>query len=542
MSAFRSFLTAVDPRVVAVVVIVITIYYLSRRGSQQKLNEDTQNGKYKLPPMAKGGLPVLGHAVQFGTDPINFLTKCYVEYGEVFSINLLGKTCTYLVGPKPAPIFFASKNDDLNAEDVYANLTVPVFGPGVAYDVPNNVFAEQKRLVKTGMGKARMALFPAMVAEEASAYLAERWGSMLGGLEDGKFAVEEDLFEAMAEVIVLTASRCLHGKEVRAKLAQSGMAAHVLGEMDKGFTPEAWLLPPWLPLPSFYRRDVAHKRLKSLFVECLEERKRKYETEGCPDGVPDLGGAETSDDGDPNVDVVDALLYVKYRDGTKLQVDEAAGMLIALLLAGQHTSSTTISWLLYHLALLPDLQEELYKEQEEVYRRFKEADTGTPFGVDQLEEMDLLGSCLKETLRMHPPLMTMMRTVRTPQVYNDMVVPRDHCICVSPTVNHRLPDGRWVDTDTFNGHRFMATSHTKSLSEGGGYEYVPFGAGRHRCIGEQFATVQIKTVVSVILREYEITADKFPETDYTTMIHIPKHPREVRLRRRDQKKFAVGAA
>ena len=52
---------------------------------------------------------------------------------------MVGKTFTYLVGPNTAAQFVNSKNADLNAEEVYGKLVTPVFGEGVAYDVPNHV-------------------------------------------------------------------------------------------------------------------------------------------------------------------------------------------------------------------------------------------------------------------------------------------------------------------------------------------------------------------------------------------------------------------
>ena len=64
---------------------------------------------------------------------------CVFQYGPVVSFTMVGKTFTYLLGSEAASIFFESKNEDLNAEDVYSKLTTPVFGEGVAYDVPNPV-------------------------------------------------------------------------------------------------------------------------------------------------------------------------------------------------------------------------------------------------------------------------------------------------------------------------------------------------------------------------------------------------------------------
>ena len=52
---------------------------------------------------------------------------------------MLGKTFTYLIGSEASALFFNSRNENLNAEEVYSRLVTPVFGKGVAYDVPNKV-------------------------------------------------------------------------------------------------------------------------------------------------------------------------------------------------------------------------------------------------------------------------------------------------------------------------------------------------------------------------------------------------------------------
>lgn len=64
---------------------------------------------------------------------------------------MVGKTFTYLIGSDSSALFFNSKNQDLNAEDVYSKLVTPVFGKGVAYDVPNKV-SEFRRYWGEGLG------------------------------------------------------------------------------------------------------------------------------------------------------------------------------------------------------------------------------------------------------------------------------------------------------------------------------------------------------------------------------------------------------
>lgn len=79
-------------------------------------------------------------------------------------------------------------------------------------------------------------------------------------------------------------------------------------------------------------------------------------------------------------------------------------------------------------------------------------------------------------------------------------------------------------------YRFLEDNAATSSEK---FSYVPFGAGRHRCIGESFAYVQIKTVWSTLLRlfDFDLVDGKFPEINYDTMIHTPLNP-IIRYKRR----------
>uniref|UniRef100_A0AAY4C225 Lanosterol 14-alpha demethylase n=1 Tax=Denticeps clupeoides TaxID=299321 RepID=A0AAY4C225_9TELE len=410
-------------------------------------------------------------------------------YGPVFSFTMVGKTFTYLLGSDAATLMFNSKNEDLNAEDVYSKLTTPVFGRGVAYDVPNPIFLEQKKMLKTGLNIAHFRKHVEVIEEETKEYFS-RWG------ESG----EKNLFDALSELIILTASRCLHGKEIRSMLDEK--VAQLYADLDGGFTHAAWLLPGWLPLPSFRRRDRAHLEIKNIFYKVIQKRRESSEKED---------------------DILQTLMEATYKDGRPLTDDEIAGMLIGLLLAGQHTSSTTSAWLGFFLARDKPLQDQCYTEQKNVCG--KEL---PPLVYDQLKDLNLLERCLRETLRLRPPIMTMMRMARSPQTAAGYTIPAGHQVCVSPTVNHRLQD-TWSERMQFNPGRYL----TENPAAGEKFAYIPFGAGRHRCIGENFAYVQIKTIWSTLLRlfEFELVDGYFPTINYTTMIHTPNNP-IIRYRRR----------
>lgn len=75
-----------------------------------------------------------------------------------------------------------------------------------------------------------------------------------------------------------------------------------------------------------------------------------------------------------------------------------------------------------------------------------------------------------------------------------------------------------------------------AISTGASSPYLPFGAGRHRCIGEQFAHVQLGTIMATLVRSvtWKLASggDKVPDQDYTTMIVMPKKPRDIVFKRR----------
>uniref|UniRef100_A0A672Z7N2 Lanosterol 14-alpha demethylase n=1 Tax=Sphaeramia orbicularis TaxID=375764 RepID=A0A672Z7N2_9TELE len=448
--------------VLAASVITLTLGYVSKILLKQTSEKDL-----KYPPYIPSSVPFLGHAVAFGKSPIEFLENAYDKYGPVFSFTMVGKTFTYLLGSEAATLLFNSKNDDLNAEDVYSKLTTPVFGKGVAYDVPNPIFLEQKKMLKTGLNIAHFREHVKIIEEETIEYF-QRWGD----------SGEKNLFEALSELIILTASSCLHGKEIRSMLNER--VAQLYADLDGGFSHAAWLLPGWLPLPSFRKRDKAHREIKNIFYKVIQKRRKSQEKVD---------------------DILQTLIDATYKDGHPLNDDEIAGMLIGLLLAGQHTSSTTSAWMGFFLARDKALQERCYAEQRAVC-----GEDLPPLNFDQLKDLSLLERCLKETLRLRPPIMTMMRMARSPQKAAGFTIPFN-------------PD-RYLNDNPAAGEKFA---------------YVPFGAGRHRCIGENFAYVQIKTIWSTMLRMYDfdLVDGYFPTINYTTMIHTPHHP-IIRYKRRKQ--------
>src|SRR6478752_6163487 len=92
-------------------------------------------------PELRGGLPFLGHAIEFHRNPTELLRRGRERFGEIFSFLLAGKQVAVLTGPKANEAFFHAPDDQLSAKEAY-QFTVPIFGKGIAYDVSPEVMSE----------------------------------------------------------------------------------------------------------------------------------------------------------------------------------------------------------------------------------------------------------------------------------------------------------------------------------------------------------------------------------------------------------------
>ena len=294
----------------------------------------------------------------------------------------------------------------------------------------------------------------------------------------------------MAEIIIFTASRSLQGDEVRKKLDSS--FAENYHDLDMGFTPINFLFPG-LPLSRNRKRDIAQQRMANTYMEIIRARREN----------PD---AEKSED------MIWNLMRCTYKNGNPLPDKEIAHLMIALLMAGQASSAVTSAWIMLHLAAEPSIAAELYHEQTRVL-----GSADKPLCLDDVQKLPLHADVVRETLRLHPPVNGVMRKVKRPMAIEgtDMYVPTSNILLaaighIGRSAEHYVHPERW-DPHRWDTNPYM-DDENRSVKVDYGYglvsaaattPYLPFGAGRHRCIGEQFTYLQMVTLVAILVREFE---------------------------------------
>jgi sterol 14-demethylase len=122
----------------------------------------------------------------------------------------------------------------------------------------------------------------------------------------------------------------------------------------------------------------------------------------------------------------------------------------------------------------------------------------------------------------------LVRVAQQDFVYKDWFVPRGTWILISPTVSHEIPE-LFADPLRFDPDRFAPGREEDKRD----FAYVPFGGGRHKCLGNAFALLQVKAILAILLGrfEFELAGDPIA-ADFHGLVVGPKDPCRVRYRKR----------
>nr|QIM40860.1 lanosterol 14 alpha-demethylase A [Calonectria henricotiae] len=471
------------------------------------------------PPIVFHWLPFIGNAVSYGLDPYSFFLQCQKQYGDVFTFVLFGRNITCYLGVQGNDFVLNSRHQDASAEEVYGPLTTPVFGSDVVYDCPNSKLMEQKKFVKFGLTQRALESHVQKIEGEVIDYI-----DSASCFNDRSGVV--DISTAMAQITIFTAARALQGDEVRSKLT-AGFAS-LYHDLDLGFTPVNFLFP-WAPLPNNRRRDAAHEKMRRIYMDIINKRR------------------ESGVDLEEGSDMIWNLMRCKYKNGQPLPDKEVAHMMITILMAGQHTSSSASTWIMLHLASRPDIAEELYQEQRE---NLGIDGTLPPLQYSDIDKLPLLQNVVRETLRVHSSIHSIMRKVKNPMnIPGTPYTINPGSVLLAAPIYTALSDEYFVNATTWDPHRWDDINYEDEaggetadygygvVSKGTKSPYIPFGAGRHRCIGEKFAHVNLGTIIATMVRHFKVnTVDGkpgVPATDYTSLFSRPAQPSFIRWERRN---------
>ena len=431
----------------------------------------------KEPRKVSGGDDPNGHLEELRVDPIGLMRRVRDECGDVGEFRLAGRDVVLLTGAEANETYFRAPEDVLDQAEAYPFMK-PIFGNGVVFDAPPE--RRREMLHNQALRDKFMRGHAATIASEVDRMVAP-WG------DSGTI----DLLDWFAELTIYTSSSCLIGKKFRDEL--DDRFARLYHDLEQGTDAIAYV-DPYAPIESFRRRDEARLKLVELVGAIMDRR------------------APTTSAVDSERDLLDVLMSVRNEDGSsRFTPDEVTGIFISMMFAGHHTTSGTAAWTLIELLRHPSELRAVLDEQEEL------ASSGDEVSYQALREMPRLESAVKEALRLHPPLILLLRVAKRDFVANGYLIPEGKLVAASPAVSNRIPED-FAQPDSFSPERYF---EPRAEDRENPWSWIPFGAGRHRCVGAAFAMMQLKAIFSVLLRGWEFELFLGPDeyrNDHSKMV------------------------
>nr|BAV93942.1 cytochrome P450 4GL1v2 [Chamberlinius hualienensis] len=196
------------------------------------------------------------------------------------------------------------------------------------------------------------------------------------------------------------------------------------------------------------------------------------------------------------VALLDMLLKESSSGNQPLTDEDIREEVDTFMFEGHDTTAVGISWALYCIGQLPEIQQKMY---DELYNIFGDSDRdATTEDFHHMKYMDLV---LKESLRCFPPVPTYGRAIKEKLEICGYEIPPGVTVIITPFLVHR-DLANYIKPDEFNPDRFLAENSQNRDP----YAFLPFSAGLRNCIGQKFAVMEEKAVISRILRSFVVTS------------------------------------
>ncbi|WP_051709591.1 cytochrome P450 [Streptomyces sp. NRRL S-350] len=416
-----------------------------------------------VPPLAPGALPGLGHATALLRDPLGFLGSL-ATHGGVVRIRLGPRTVCVVTDARLVHTLLVALAYDCPRGAVQDTLKT-AFGDGLLMS-EGQAHRDRRRIIQPAFGPDRMGEYLA-VMHQVTEERAGRWrpGQVL------------DVAKEMNHLALEIVTRSLFD----ARLSEDATLAfhRALPDMVKG-----QIVQSLYPHPALARLPLAVNRRFDAAVRVLNR---------VVDQAVNRPAADTRPD--DRRGTLPALLRAATDPATGRPLTEAdvRSEAITMFGAGTETVSTTLTWLLDELLRHPEVEARMLAELD------RHLPAGTAPTPEALARLTYTRSVTQEVVRLHAPNAFLMRTAQVPVELGPYLIPAGTELLYSLTALHRDPV-RYPEPLAFRPERWQ------DGGSAGRPSFLPFGAGKHKCIGEAFAWAELTVAAAAILRRWQPVA------------------------------------
>jgi cytochrome P450 len=406
-------------------------------------------GSHLKPVMGNYGVPFLGHILSSTAEPLDFARRRYADYGPVSWAGGVGFRVVTLLGPEALATAWINKDKALSSTRGWQPVIGPFFHRGIML-LDFEEHRDHRRIMQQAFTRSAL-----------DGYLALTSSGIAQALRSWQPAQRFPMYPSVKHLLLQQAAVVFIGTELGPEADQLSRDFHHTVRGGQAVIRADVRGGTWA------RGLRARERLEKYFYNQIPARRQALGT-----------------------DLFSMLCHSESDDGERFSDQDIVNHMIFLLMAAHDTTAIALSMLIYELGRNQHWQTIL---REEAAQRPDESPTLT-----DLENYPLLDAAFKEILRMYAPAGTLFRQAITDTEICGHYIPRKSQIAINVYASMRLPDW-WPNPDTFNPGRFTTAAQHESISR---YVFAPFGGGAHKCIGQQFADMTVKTVMHQLLRGF----------------------------------------
>ncbi|KAM6221288.1 cytochrome P450 4V2 [Rhynchocyon petersi] len=472
-------------------------------------------------PSVAGAYPLVGHALLMKKDGKAFFQQI-IDYSEEFRHMPLLKLW---VGPVPMVALYHAENVEviltsskqIDKSSLYKFLE-PWLGQGLLTSTGNKWRSRRKMLTPT---------FHFTILDDFLDVMNEQANILVKKLEKH---VDQEAFNCFFYVTLCALDiicETAMGKSISAQSNDDSEYVRAVYRMSDMILRRVKM--PWLWLDLWYlmfKEGREHRRsLKVLHIftnnvirERVSHLKREEECRNENDRDSSLTKKKRRA-------FLDLLLNATDDEGKKLSHEDIREEVDTFMFEGHDTTAAAINWSLYLLGSYPEAQRKVDKELDEVF-----GNSDRPATLEDLKKLKYLECVIKESLRLFPSVPLFARTLSEDCEVAGYKVSKGSEAVIVPYALHRDPR-YFPDPEEFQPERFFP----ENMQGRHPYAYVPFSAGPRNCIGQKFAIIEEKTVLSCILRRLWVECNQKREELGLTgeLILRPDNGIWIKLKRRN---------
>ncbi|KAI8380389.1 cytochrome P-450 cyp509A1 [Blakeslea trispora] len=211
-------------------------------------------------------------------------------------------------------------------------------------------------------------------------------------------------------------------------------------------------------------------------------------------------GNLTNEDLEENEKDILTLMIESEARGEGIMSDrELRSNLSAFFLAGHDTTSHSLAYTLYHLAIHPEIQE---KARQEAIRILGDAPKDVLPNLEQTKQFEYINQVIKESMRISPPVIRVpTRLAAEDTAISSTALPKGTKVRVDIYSIHNNKH-IWTHPEKFDPDRFAEKGEAYMRESRDGLAWTPFGNGARQCIGMTFSLNEQRVILPMLLRKY----------------------------------------